>query len=55
MGYCPVFEDYENVEKEILKSLHPILNLKGCDNPYKKQIMALRKICSEEAKRNRAV
>ncbi len=55
IGYCPIFEDYENIEKEMLKSLCPILNLKGCDNPYKKQIMALRKICSEEAKRNRAV
>ncbi|RJO60958.1 hypothetical protein C4544_04095 [candidate division WS5 bacterium] len=55
IGYCPIFEDYEKIEKKMLKFLCPILNLKGCDNPYKKQIMALRKICSEEAKRNRAV
>ena len=55
IGYYSVFEDYEKIEKEMLKSLRPILNLKGCDNHYKKQIMALRKICSEEAKRNRAV
>ena len=55
IGYCSIFEDYENVEKEMLKSLRPILNLKGCDNTYKKQIMELRKLCSEEAKRNRGV
>jgi len=55
IGYCSIFEDYENIEKEMLKYLRPILNLRGCDNPYKKQIMALRKICSEEARRNRAV
>jgi len=47
--------DYKKVEKEMLIYLRPILNLRGCDSPYRKEIMQLRKKCSEEARRNRAV
>ena len=51
VGVCPIRSDYESIEKQLLTKLQPILNLKGRDKP---DLEALRKMCAEEAKQNRA-
>lgn len=55
IGFCPIFEDYEKIEKLLIVLLQPILNLKGWDNPYKRRIMELRNKCAIEARKSCAV
>lgn len=48
-------DELEIIEIDIIQKLVPILNLKNNNNnPWKKEIMTLRKICSELAKQYRA-
>ena len=54
VGICPISSDYESIEKKLLLIVRPILNLTGWGNPYRKEIKALRKICADEARRNRS-
>jgi hypothetical protein len=49
VGFC-AHDDFVNLEKALLKHLSPLLNLKGCDNLYSKEIRALRAICADEAR-----
>jgi hypothetical protein len=43
--------DYKSIEKSLISFLMPPLNLKGWDNPYRREIKALRKKCADEARR----
>jgi len=52
IGMCPIFEDYEEIEKKLISLLQPPLNLTGWANPLRSKIMNLRKYCSDEAKKN---
>ena len=52
IGMCPIFENYKYIEKGLINHLHPPLNLTGWVNPLRQKIMSLRKICSDEARKN---
>ena len=53
IGVCAIESNYESIERQLIVALKPVLNLKGWDNPYRKDIKALRKVCAEEARQNR--
>lgn len=52
IGICSL-GDYESIKKELISLLMPPLNLTGWDNPYQREIRALRKKCADEARTNR--
>ncbi|MGD8414701.1 MAG: hypothetical protein PVF33_10735, partial [Candidatus Latescibacterota bacterium] len=50
VGVCPVSRDhYEEVEKDLIAALEPVLNLTGWHNPVRNEIKRLRKRCADEA------
>ena len=51
VSVCPVNEP-NSVETVLIKTLRPLLNLKGWANPDGTKIRALRKICADEARAN---
>lgn len=44
-------EDYDSVEKALIEAHGSVLNLTGWDNPYRKMIKQLRKVCADEVRR----
>ena len=52
IGFCPIFEldDCKIIEKELIKTFHPALNLTGWKNTYRPRIELLRKACADEAR-----
>lgn len=45
---------HETIEPGLIELLRPVLNLTGWDNPSRKEIKALRKLCSDEARSRRS-
>jgi len=49
-GYAPIQHEIEKHEARLIRELEPPLNLKGWRNPQRRQIMALRAECRNEAR-----
>ena len=49
LGICAA-QDYISAEHQTISVFHPPLNLMGWENPLRKEIKALRKICADEAR-----
>lgn len=49
-GYAPIQHEIEKHEACLIRELEPPLNLKGWRNPQRRQIMALRAECRNEAR-----
>lgn len=53
IGVCPL-NDFDTIEKDLIAGLKPVLNLTGWDNPFRKEIKAMRKVCADESRKNRS-
>ena len=54
IGVCPI-RDFDVIEKDLITELKPVLNLTGWNNPFRREIKALRKVCADEALLNRSI
>ena len=52
VGVFPV-KDYKDIEKRLINELKPLLNLTHWENPHRDYIKKLRKVCADEAQKNR--
>jgi len=50
VGVCTLMVDFKEMELRLIKTMQPVLCLKGWKNPLSASIKAQRKICADEAR-----